>query len=92
MNYTLHISLCVLLVMFAVAVGLYRKYLEDHCDHYLHLHDDSHDASIVSSQSAICKRIEMLDKLKNGLIAAAVVYAVAVAGFASYLAWNRMNS
>ncbi len=84
----LNVILCCMLAVIAVGVSLYRKYLEDHCDHYIHLHDDSHDSSVVSSQSAICKRIEVMDKLKNGLIVAVIAYAVAIAGFAAYTAWN----
>jgi len=88
MNYYLHIGVCVALILSIVALGLYRKWLEDRCDHYIHLHGDAHDTAVIDTQSAMCKRIEVLDKLKTGLIVAVIVYALAVAAYATYLAWN----
>ncbi|MCU1292081.1 MAG: hypothetical protein JWP08_931 [Bryobacterales bacterium] len=88
MNLVLNTIVCAALALVTLGVSLYRKYLEDHCDHYIHLHNDSHDASVVTAQSELCKRIEMMDKLRKGLMAATIVYAVAIAGFASYSAWN----
>ena len=88
MNLTLHIILCGVLVAIAVATGLYRKWLEDHCDNYLHLHSDSHDTSLVTAQAGVCKRLEVLSKVRTALIVAVIVYAVAIAGVATYSAWN----
>lgn len=89
MNLTLHIILCGVLVALAVATGLYRKWLEDHCDNYLHLHGDSHDSSLVAAQAGVCKKLEIMSKVRTALIVAAIVYAVAIAGLASYEAWSR---
>lgn len=88
MNLVLHISLCGFLIVLAVAVWLWRKWLEDHCDNYLHLHNDSHDSTLVATQSSICKRLETLAKLRNGLIIASIVYALAIAVMGIYSAWN----
>lgn len=92
MNVLLHSVLCGVLVLITVAIGLYRKYLEDHCDHYIHLHNDSHDASTIDTQSAVAKRIDQLDKLRTGLIVAVIVYALTIAGVATYMAWNATNT
>jgi hypothetical protein len=92
MNLILNLSLCGVVIVAAIAAGLYRKYLEDHCDHYLHLHPDTHDASVVTAQNAMCKRIETIDKVKTALIVAAVIYAIAIAAFATYNAWNTTGS
>jgi hypothetical protein len=92
MNLILNLSLCGVLILAAVAAGIYRKYLEDHCDHYLHLHGDTHDAGVIDAQSAMCKRIETIDKVKVGLIVAAVAYGVAIAAFATYNAWNTSGA
>lgn len=89
MNLTLHIILCGVLVALAVATGLYRKWLEDHCDNYLHLHSDAHDAGLVTAQAGICKKLDVLSKVRTGLIVAAIVYAIAIAGFATYNAWSN---
>ena len=88
MNYYLHIGVCVMLILCITGIGLYRKWLEDRCDHYIHLHGDPHDTAVIDTQSAMCKRIDVLDKLKAGLIVAVIVYAVAVGAYATYLAWN----
>lgn len=84
----MNLAICGALALVALGVSFYRKYLEDHCDHYIHLHDDSHDVSVVNAQSEICKRIDTMDKLRKGLFAAVIVYAVAIGGFAVYNAWN----
>ena len=89
MNLVLHGSICGALIVLAIAAGLYRRWLENHCDSYIHLHNDSHDAGIVTEQSAMCKRLEVLSKLTTALIIAAIVYAVAIAGIAIYMAWNN---
>jgi hypothetical protein len=88
MNLTLNLVLCGLLLCAAVGVAVYRNWLEDHCDHYIHLHNDSHDASLVTEQSVLCRRLEIMDKLKTGLVAAVIVYALVIVGIASYHAWT----
>lgn len=91
MNLTINLVICGVLALIAVGVSLYHKYLEDHCDHYIHLHNDSHDATVVDTQAAACRRIEMMDKLRKGLFAAVIVYAVAIGAFAAYMAWNSQS-
>ena len=88
MNLTINIAICGVIALAAIGVSLYHKYLEDHCDHYIHLHNDSHDASVVNTQSESCRRLETMAKLRRGLFAAVIVYAVAIGGFAAYSAWN----
>ncbi len=91
MNFTLHIVLCGVLVAITVATSLYRRWLENHCDNYLHLHSDSHDTTMVAEQAGLCKRLEVLSKVRTALIVAVIVYAVAIAGFATYAAWNNVG-
>lgn len=87
MDLTFHLILCGVLGLALVAMYLYRRYLENHEDHYIHLHDDSHDSSIISSQTAVAKRVELVDKVKTGLLVAVIVYAVAIAAMAIYQGW-----
>ena len=89
MNLTYHLILCGVLAVATVGMFLYRRWLENHGDHYIHLHNDSHDSTIVNSQAVMCKRCETVDKVKNALLAVTIVYAVIIAGYASYIAWNR---
>ncbi len=89
MNFTLHFILCGVLIAATVGVGLYRKWLEDHCGNYLHLHGGSNASTLIDTQSNVCKKLSVLDKVRTALIAAVVVYVVAIAGFATYDAWIR---
>lgn len=89
MNLTFHIALCCILALIVVALFIYRRWLENHDDPYIHLHNDVHDSNIVTAQNAAAKRLDMVDKVKNGLLVAVIVYAVAIVGMAGYLAWNN---
>jgi hypothetical protein len=80
------------LVVVVIALFLYHRWLENHEDHYIHLHGDPHDATIVDSQAAICKRMELIDKLKNALLVAAILYGLTIAAIAVYLAWTNPGS
>ncbi len=88
----LNMSLCGVLIVVAVGVSLYRRWLENHCDSFLHLHNDSHDTTLVTTQATMCKRLETLTKLKTAVIVAVIVYAVAIAAFAIYIAWNNQGA
>ena len=91
MNLMLHISLFLVLVACLVAVYIYRHWLDNHDDPYIHLHNDSHDESIINTQTALGKRLEVIDKVKNGLLVATIVYAVAIAAMGVYFAWTSTN-
>ncbi len=92
MNFMLHLILCGVLLAITICVALYRKYLENHCDHYIHLHNDSHDAAVVSTQQDLCKRLEMMGRLQTYLIAAVIAYAVIIAAAATYSAWQAPSA
>lgn len=81
------------IVLAAIVVGLYiyHHWLENHEDHYIHLHTDVHDAAIVTSQTSVAKRIAMVDKLKTSLLIALIVYAIVVAAVAGYVSWNAQG-
>jgi hypothetical protein len=88
MNFTIHLSLFGVLAVTLVAVYLYRHWLENHEDHYIHLHNDQHDDSVITSQTSIGRRMQAIDKLKNGLMAATIAYALAIAAMGIYWAWT----
>jgi hypothetical protein len=91
MNFMIHLSLFGVLATLLVAVYIYRHWLENHDDPYIHLHNDSHDDSIISTQQTMGRRLDTIDKVKNGLLAATIVYAVAIAAMGIYWAWNSSN-
>jgi hypothetical protein len=88
MNLTYHIVALVVLIAAVVGLYLYRRWLENHDDPYIHLHNDAHDASIISTQASMAKRLGAVDKLKNAGLIAVIVYAVAIAAMAVYIGWN----
>jgi membrane protein implicated in regulation of membrane protease activity len=92
MNLILHLGLCASLAVALVAVYLYRHWLENHDDPYIHLHNDSHDSNIIQTQTVLGKRLEVVDRVKNGLLVAVIVYAVAIAAMGVFLAWNNTGS
>ena len=88
MNLTYNLVALVVLIAALVGLYLYRRWLENHDDHYIHLHNDSHDAGIINTQTAMAKRLDAIDKLKNAGLIAVIVYAVAIAAMAIYSGWN----
>ena len=91
MNLTLHFILFGVLALVTVGMFVYRRWLENHDDPYIHLHNDQHDSSIISTQTALAKRLDTVDKAKNALVVALIVYAVAIAAMAFYTGWNASN-
>ena len=88
MNFTYNLVALVILIAALCGLYLYRKWLENHDDHYIHLHNDAHDASIINSQTGMAKRLEMVDKLKNAAWAAVILYGLAIAAMAVYIGWT----
>jgi len=88
MNLMYHIVALVVLIAAVVGLYLYRRWLENHDDPYIHLHNDAHDASIINTQTTMAKRLDNIDKLKNAGLIAVILYAVAIAGMAVYIGWN----
>lgn len=92
MNLTLHLILCGVLLVVTVCMFLYRRWLENRDDPYIHLHDDQHDSAIINTQSTMAKRLESIDKVKNGLLVAVILYGLAIAAMAIYTAWNNQGT
>jgi hypothetical protein len=43
----------------------------------------------VNAQTMMHKRMASIDRVKNGLLIAVILYALAIAGMAIYNAWNN---
>ena len=89
MNLTFHLGLSVFLALVVVALFVYRRWLENHDDPYIHLHNDSHDSSIITAQNSAAKRLDVVDKVKNGLLVAVILYVLAIIAMVAYVAWNN---
>jgi len=92
LNITVHLMVCGVLGLTVVALFLYRHWLENQDDPYIHLHNDAHDSSIITTQASMAKRLDAIDKTKNGLLVAVILYGLAIAGMAVYSAWNTAGS
>ena len=92
MNLTFHLGICGLLALVVVALFVYRRWLENHDDPYIHLHNDSHESSIITAQNSAAHRLDVVDKVKNGLLIAVILYVLAIVGMLAYMAWNNPGS
>jgi len=88
MNLMFHAVTLLILVCPVCGLYLYRRWLENHDDPYIHLHNDAHDTSIINTQTNMAKRLDLVDKLKNTGVAAVILYALFIAGMAAYIGWT----
>lgn len=91
MNWNLHVTIGSLLALVLAAMAFYRKWLEDHSDHTIHLHDNSTDTRIVSSQQTLIKRVETVDRLTRILTILLIAYALVIAAIGAWVAWNAQT-
>ena len=91
MNVIVHLVICGLLVMVLVASFLYRKFIDDHDDHNIHLGANAIDLRVIDTQVQHTKRIEALGTLIKYLTIVVILYLIAIAGMASYSAWTAAN-
>lgn len=92
MKLILQLILWGILILATICMYVYRRWLENHEDHYIHLHDDQHDSGIIKSQSTIGKRLETVDKVKNVMLIVVILWGLAIAAMAVYQAWNANGS
>jgi hypothetical protein len=88
MNIMYHVGALVVLIAILAGLYLYRRWLENHDDPYIHLHNDAHDASIINTQTSMAKRLDMIDKLKNAGLIAVILYGLGIAAMFVYIGWN----
>jgi hypothetical protein len=91
MNINLHLAICGVLLLCLVASFLYRKFIDDHDDHNIHLSNNSTDLRTVNVQSEHCRRIEMLGTINKYLSIVIVLYLLAIGAMAVYSGWAASN-
>jgi hypothetical protein len=79
--------LVLLLAVVLFAMWMYRKWLDDHEDHNIHLHNTATDSNVIVTQETINKRLEVLERVIRYLTIVVIAYAVFVVGAAVYNAW-----
>lgn len=92
MNLTLHLAICGVLVFFLIASFLYRKFIDDHDDHNIHLSNTTSDTRIISTQVEHGRRLDMLDKLNKYLSIIVILYLLAIGVMAAYTGWFASNN
>jgi hypothetical protein len=88
MNLSLHLAIVGVLVLCLVASYLYRKFIDEHDDHNIHLSGSSTDARTINMQVEHGKRIETLGKVNLYLTIIVVLYLVAIAAMLAYTSWS----
>lgn len=92
MNMTVHLSLVALLAVALLAVWMYRKWLDDHEDHNIHLHNTASDTNTIVTQQTINKKLEVLERAIHYLTIVVIAYGLIVVGLAIYNAWSASNN
>ncbi len=85
---TVNLVLIGVLALVVWAMFMYRRRIEDHDDHNIHLHNNPSDAQIIHMQEDAAKKLEAVEKTIRYLTIALVVYGVLIAAYASYVAWT----
>ncbi len=89
MNLIVNLILCGVLLLITIATFMYRKWLENREDHYIHLHGDQRAESVISSQATAAKRLATIDRVKMILVVLVILYILAIVAMVTYNAWNN---
>lgn len=92
MNLVINLVVWGALLIITIALWLYRRFLENREDHYIHLHGDEHDAQVLQRQTAVGKKVDTLSRTTRILILILILYGLAIAAFQIYSAWNNNGS
>lgn len=92
MNLIINLIVWGALLVITIILWLYRRYLENREDHYIHLHGDDHDAQVLQQQSAVGKKVETLSRTTKILLILVILYGLAIAGFEIWRAWNNTGA
>jgi uncharacterized protein involved in tellurium resistance len=86
---TINLIVWGVILILTIVLWLYRRFLENREDHYIHLHGDDREAKALQTQSVVGKRVETLSRTTRILVIVLVVYGLVIAGFEIYRAWNN---
>ncbi len=84
---TVNLILIGVLALIVCAMFMYRRWIEDHDDPNIHLHNNPTDSQIIHLQEDAAKKLDMVEKAIRYLTIVLVVYGVIVAAYASYAEW-----
>jgi hypothetical protein len=92
MNLIINLIVWGVLLVITIILWLYRRFLENREDHYIHLHGDAHDAQVLQQQTAVGKKVETLSRATRILLIIVIIYGLAIGGFEIWRAWNNTGS
>ena len=80
----------VVLATFVILVAVYRRAIARKEDDFLHVQDA--EASAVSQQAEVAKKLESIDRWGKGLTVVALVYGLGLLGYYLYLGWQTSTT
>lgn len=92
MNLIINLIVWGVLLVITIILWLYRRFLENREDHYIHLHGDEREANVLQQQSMVGKRVETISRTTRILIIVLVLYGLAIGAFEIYRAWNNTGA
>lgn len=92
MNLVINLIVWGVLLIITIILWLYRRFLENREDHYIHLHGDDRESKVLQQQTAVGKKVDTLSKTTRILLIVIILYGLAIAAVEVYNAWNSNGS
>ena len=92
MNLIINLIVWGALLLITIALWLYRRFLENREDHYIHLHGDAHDAQVLQQQTTVGSKVETISKATKILLILVILYGLAIAALEIWRAWNNTGA
>jgi uncharacterized protein involved in tellurium resistance len=92
MNLIINVIVWGAVLVITIILWLYRRFLENREDHYIHLHGDDREAQVLQQQTVVGKKVETLSRTTRILVIILVLYGLAIAAFEIYRAWNTSGA
>lgn len=89
MNLVINLIVWGALLAITIVLWLYRRFLENREDHYIHLHGES---KVLQEQTTVGKKVDTISKTTRILLIVVILYGLAIAAVQIYTAWNNTGS
>jgi hypothetical protein len=79
-------------VLAAAVLGLaiFRRVVSSHEDDFLHVRET--DTAVVAEQTAVARKLDVIDKWGKSLTAFTLVAGIALASYYVYMSWHLNNA
>ncbi len=92
MNLVINLIVWGVLLIITIILWMYRRFLENREDHYIHLHGDDRDSKVLQQQTSTGKKVDTISKSTRILLIVVILYGLAIAAVEVYKAWNNTGS